>query len=138
MSTTQALKVFEDKRIRTFWDDSEEKWFFSIADVVVALTDSQDVKLYVKRLRSRDKELGAVWGTICTPHQFISTDGKLHSSNCSDIQGIFRIIQSIPSKKAETFKRWLAQVGAERIHQMQDPELELGTDEAADTDGQKE
>ena len=67
MSTTQALKVFEDKRIRTFWDDSEEKWFFSIADVVVALTDSQDVKQYVKRLRSRDKELGAVWGTICTP-----------------------------------------------------------------------
>ena len=123
MSTTQALKVFEDKRIRTFWDDSEEKWFFSIADVVVALTDSQDVKQYVKRLRSRDKELGAVWGTICTPHQFISTDGKPHSSNCSDLQGIFRIIQSIPSKKAEPFKRWLAQVGAERIHQMQDPEL---------------
>ena len=123
MGTHQALKVFEDKRIRTFWNDTDEKWYFSIADVVFALTDSQDVKQYVKRLRVRDKELGAVWGTICTPHQFISTDGKPHSSNCSDLQDIFRIIQSIPSKKAEPFKRWLAQVGAERIHQMQDPEL---------------
>ena len=79
MSTRQALKVFEDKRIRTFWDDSEEKWFFSIADVVVALTDSQDVKQYVKRLRSRDKELGAVWGTICTPHNlFLQTENFIH------------------------------------------------------------
>ena len=101
MGTHHALKVFEDKRIRTFWNDTEEKWYFSIADVVSALTDSQDVKQYIKRLRARDKELGSVWGTICTPHQFVSTDGKPHSSNCSDLQGIFRIIQSIPSKNAE-------------------------------------
>lgn len=67
MGTHQALKVFEDKRIRTFWNDTEEKWYFSIADVVSALTDSQDVKQYIKRLRARDKELGSVWGTICTP-----------------------------------------------------------------------
>ena len=78
MGTHQALKVFEDKRIRTFWNDTEEKWYFSIADVVSALTDSQDVKQYIKRLRARDKELGSVWGTICTPHQFVSTDGKPH------------------------------------------------------------
>lgn len=123
MGTKQALKVFEDKHIRTYWNDDEEKWYFSIADVVYALTDSQDVKQYIKRLRARDKELCAVWGTICTPHQFISTDGKPHATNCASLEGIFRIIQSIPSKKAEPFKRWLAQVGAERIHQMQDPEL---------------
>jgi len=123
MGTKQVLKVFENKRIRAFWDDSQEKWFFSIADVVETLTDSSDVKQYIKRLRTRDKELGSVWGTICTPHRFVSTDGKLHSSNCASLQGIFRIIQSIPSKKAEPFKRWLALVGAERIHQMQDPEL---------------
>ena len=123
MGTRQELKVFDNKRIRSFWDDAQGKWFFSIADVVEALTDTGDVRQYVKRLRSRDKELGAVWGTICTPHQFISTDGKHHSSNCASLQGIFRVIQSIPSKKAEPFKRWLAQVGAERIHQMQDPEL---------------
>ena len=119
----QELKLFEDKRIRTFWDDGQEKWFFSIADVVSALTDSSDVKQYIKRLRARDKELDSVWGTICTPHQFVSTDGKRHSSNCASLEGIFRIVQSVPSKKAEPFKRWLAQVGAERIHQMQDPEL---------------
>lgn len=115
--------MFEDKHIRTYWNDDEEKWYFSIADVVYALTDSQDVKQYIKRLRARDKELCAVWGTICTPHQFISTDRKPHATNCASLEGIFRIIQSIPSKKAEPFKRWLAQVGAERIHQMQDPEL---------------
>ena len=123
MGTKQELKVFGNKQIRTYWDDVQERWFFCIADVVEAITDSSDVRQYIKRLRQRDAELGAVWGTICTPHQFISTDGKPHSSNCSDLQGIFRIIQSIPSKKAEPFKRWLAQVGAERIHQMQDPEL---------------
>lgn len=123
MSTQQELKSFGDKRIRTFWDDEQEKWYFSIADVVDAITDSKDVKQYIKRLRLRDPQLNSVWGTICTPHQFISTDGKPHSSNCASLEGIFRIIQSITSKKAEPFKRWLAQVGAERIHQMQDPEL---------------
>ena len=76
-------------------------------------------------MRSRDKELDSVWGTICTPHQFVSTDGKKHAVNCSDLQGIFRIIQSIPSKKAEPIKRWLAQVGNERFLQLQDPERSI-------------
>lgn len=123
MGTQQELKVFGDKQIRTYWDDVQEKWFFCVTDVVEAITDSNDVRQYIKRLRQRDSELGAVWGTICTPHQFHSTDGKFHSVNCSSLEGVFRIIQSIPSKKAEPLKRWLAQVGAERIHQMQDPEL---------------
>lgn len=121
--TLQELKIFEQKQVRTIWDEEREKWFFCVADIVSVLTESTDVRQYVKRLRQRDSELNSVWGTICTPHQFVSTDGKKHAMNCADLEGIFRIIQSISSPKAEPFKRWLAQVGAERIQQMQDPEL---------------
>ena len=121
---TQALKVFEDKRIRTFWNENEEKWYFCINDIVAALTDSPDPADYFKTRRKRDKEFDDfVRGANCPTHKFVSTDGKPHSVRCMDLQGIFRIVQSIPSKKAEPFKRWLAQVGSERIHQMQDPEL---------------
>ena len=89
-----------------------------------ALTDSKEPADHFKKLRKRDPELDAfVRGTSCPPHQFISSDGKRHNPKCIAVQGLLRIIQSIPSKKAEPFKRWLAQVGAERIHQMQDPEL---------------
>ncbi len=124
MSTTQALKVFEDKRIRTFWDDQDEKWLFCINDIIEALTESPDPADYFKTRRKRDKDLDDfVRGSNCPTHSFVSTDGKPHAVKCMDLKGIFRIIQSIPSKKAEPFKRWLAQVGAERIHQMQDPEL---------------
>ena len=118
--TKHELKLFDEKQIRTVWDEVQEKWYFCVADVIEALTDSNDVRQYIKRLRQRDSELNSVWGTICTPHQFLSTDGKRHAMNCASIEGILRIVQSIPSKKAEPFKRWLAQVGAERIHQMQD------------------
>ena len=121
--TMQDLKLFDQRQIRTIWNEEQEKWYFCVVDVVEALTDSNDIKQYIKRLRQRDSELNFVWGTICTPHQFISTDGKKHAVNCASIEGILRIVQSVPSKKAEPFKRWLAQVGAERIHQMQDPEL---------------
>lgn len=124
MSMTQALKVFEDKRIRTFWDDQDEKWLFCINDIIEALTESPDPADYLKTRRKRDKDLDDfVRGSNCPTHSFVSTDGKPHAVKCMDLKGIFRIIQSIPSKKAEPFKRWLAQVGAERIHQMQDPEL---------------
>lgn len=123
MSKHEEIKLFETTMVRTFWEDEQEKWYFCINDVVGILTDSVDIPQYVKRLRSRDEELNAVWGTICTPHQFVSADGKRHSTNCTDLKGIFRIIQSIPSKKAEPFKQWMAAVAAERIHQMQDPEL---------------
>lgn len=119
----QELKLFGHKQIRTYWDEEQEMYYFCIVDVVEALTESTDPKQYIKRIRQRDAELNSVWGTICTPHQFISTDGKRHNVNCTTLGGIFRIIQSIPSHKAEPFKRWLSDVGAERIHQMQDPEL---------------
>lgn len=119
----QEIKLFADKQIRTYWDDDKELYFFCIIDVVEALTDSNDPKQYIKRMRQRDPGLNSVWGTICTPHQFLSSDGKRHQANCASLGGVLRIIQSIPSPKAEPFKRWLAQVGADRLHQMQDPEL---------------
>lgn len=122
MSQQEAIKQFESQKVRTYWDDEQEKWFFCINDVVSVLTDSVDVRQYIKRLRSRDLELDSVWGTICTLHQFRSTDGKKHAQNCTDLKGAFRIIQSIPSKKAEPIKQWMASVAAERLHQMQDPE----------------
>ena len=125
MANESIIKLFEGKKVRVFWDEEQEKYYFAVQDIVQVLTDSVDIKQYVKRLRSRDKELDSVWGTICTPHQFVSTDGKKHAVNCSDLQGIFRIIQSIPSKKAEPIKQWLAQVGAERIRQLQDPERSI-------------
>lgn len=119
----QEIQLFADKQIRTYWDDDKELYFFCIIDVVEALTDSNDPKQYIKRMRQRDPGLNSVWGTICTPHQFLSSDGKRHQANCASLGGVLRIIQSIPSPKAEPFKRWLAQVGADRLNQMQDPEL---------------
>ena len=119
----QEIQLFADKQIRTYWDDDKELYFFCIIDVVEALTDSNDPKQYIKRMRQRDPGLNSVWGTICTPHQFLSSDGKRHQANCASLGGVLRIIQSIPSPKAEPFKRRLAQVGADRLHQMQDPEL---------------
>ena len=118
------LKLFDEKQIRTIWNETEEKWYFCINDVIAALTDCKDPVDYFKKIRRRDLELDIfVRGTNCPPHQFISTDGKRHSFKCMDIQSVLRLVQSIPSKKAEPFKQWLAQVGAERIYQMQDPEL---------------
>jgi hypothetical protein len=80
MATHDLIKLFDDAKIRVVWDDVDEKWYFSVLDIVQVLTDSADVKQYIKRLRSRDAELDSVWGTICTPHQFVSTDGKLHEN----------------------------------------------------------
>ena len=125
MTKTNSLKLFGDKLVRSVWDDEKEEWFFSIVDVVEILTDSADSKQYIKKMRMRDKELNLNWGTICTPLQMIGRDGKRREIQSADTKGILRIIQSIPSKKAEPFKQWLAQVGAERIEQMQDPELSI-------------
>ena len=113
MAQEEIIKQFGATKIRTYWDDEQEKWFFCINDVVEVLTESTDIKQYIKRLRSRDVELNSVWGTICTPHQFRSTDGKMHAANCASVEGVFRIIQSIPSKKAEPLKQWMASVAAE-------------------------
>lgn len=125
MTKREISKLFEDRKIRTVWDDKEEKWYFSIVDVVAVLTDSADPKQYIKRMKSRDEGLKANWGTICTLVPLVSEDGKKHKEMTADTTGIFRVIQSIPSHKAEPIKQWIAHVAAERIDQMQDPELSI-------------
>ena len=117
------IKLFQDKKIRSVWNDEEEQWYFSIYDVVEALTDSNDPKQYIKRMRSRDKSLDSNWGTICTPLEMIALDGKLRKVQAANVKGLLRIIQSIPSPKAEPFKQWLAQVGYERLEEIENPEL---------------
>ena len=112
--------IFEEKEVRRTWHD--EKWYFVIADVVQILTDSKDVQGYIKDMRRRDPELSQGWGQIATPLG-IETAGGKQKMNCANLEGIFRIIQSIPSSKAEPFKRWLAKVGKERIEEIADPEL---------------
>ena len=116
------IKLFEDRRIRYAWDAEREEWFFSIADVVKALTDSADEKQYLKKMKMRDPSLEANWGTICTLVQMVGMDGKRRKIQAADAKGILRLIQSIPSPKAEPFKMWLAQVGAERVDEIADPE----------------
>ena len=117
------IQLFEEKKVRTVWNDELQEWFFSVTDVVEVLTDSVDVKQYIKKMRKRDPELDARWGTICTPTRMQATDGKYYNTQAATMEGVFRIIQSIPSKKAEPFKQWMAEVAAQRIDQMQDPEL---------------
>lgn len=117
------IKLFQDRKIRSVWNEEEEQWYFSIEDIVAALTDSADPKQYIKRMRSRDTQLQINWGTICTQVQMIAHDGKLRKVMAANIKSLFRIIQSIPSTKAEPFKQWLAQVGYDRILEIENPEL---------------
>lgn len=123
MANESVIKLFEGKQVRIVWDEEQEKYYFSVADIVQVLTDSVDTKQYIKRLRTRDPELNLRWGTICTPTEMVAADGKRYKTQAADLQGIFRIIQSIPSKKAEPVKQWLAELGQMRIDQMIDPEL---------------
>ena len=119
------IKLFESNQVRTTWSEAEEKWYFSVQDVVAILTNSSDVKQYIKRILSRDEQLKLNWGTICTPVEMVAADGKKRKIQAADLKGIFRIIQSIPSPKAEPFKRWLAQVGSERIEEIENPEIAM-------------
>lgn len=122
MAIHEEIKLFEQNEVRSVWDDEKEQWFFSVVDVVRVLTESKDPVSYIKKLRQRDKELSKGWGQIVTPLT-IPTAGGPQKINYVNAQGAFRIIQSIPSKKAEPIKQWLAKVGQERLNQMQDPEL---------------
>ena len=115
------IAVLRGKGIRKVIHDNE--WWFSVSDVVGALTDSTDARQYIKKMRQRDPELNSNWGTVCTPLKILAPDGKMRETNCANTEGIFRIIQSIPSPKAEPFKRWLAKVGYERVQEIEDPEL---------------
>jgi prophage antirepressor-like protein len=124
MTQHNAIKLFEEKRVRTVWDDQQEKWYFSVVDVVSVLTDSANPTDYLKKMRKRDPQLAEGWGQIVTPLS-IQTPGGKQRVNFADTEAIFRIIQSIPSPKAEPFKLWMARVAAERLDQMQDPELSI-------------
>ena len=104
------MQLFEGRKVRTLWDEEAQEWFFSVVDVVAVLTESADPKQYIKKMRSRDPELNSRWGTICTPTRMMASDGKCYNTQAADMQGMFRIIQSIPSPKAEPFKQWMAQV----------------------------
>lgn len=125
MSDIEKIQLFESSTIRTAWVEEEEKWYFSVIDTVGVLAESKDPKQYIKKMRARDPELSAKWGTICTPVGMLAPDGKHRKTMAANIEGMFRIIQSIPSKKAEPFKQWMARVASERIDEIQDPELAI-------------
>ena len=125
MDKDKSIKLFEQKTIRTHWDEEQEKWYFSIQDVVEVLADTPNPKDYIKKMKRRDEELAANWGTICPLVEMIGADGRRRKIQAADTQGLLRLIQSIPSKKAEPFKMWLAQVGSERLDETADPELAI-------------
>lgn len=124
MTQKQAIQLFEERKVRTVWDDRSEEWYFAVTDVVEVLTDSVNPTDYIKKMKKRDPELSKGWGQIVTPLS-VQTAGGRQRVNCATAQGMFRIIQSIPSPKAEPFKQWMAQVAADRLDQMQDPELSI-------------
>ena len=124
MGNTEKLQLFEDRKVRTVWNEAEEQWYFSVKDVVSVLTDTANAKDYISKMRRRDPELSEGWGQIVHPLS-LQTAGGVQKENCATMEGIFRIIQSIPSKKAEPFKQWMAQVAAQRIDQAIDPERSI-------------
>ena len=123
MEDNFAIQLFEGKKVRLVWDAEQEKYYFSVVDIVQVLTDSADGRTYWKVLKNRLKKEGNESVTNCNQLKLPSSDGKKYKTDVADLQGIFRIIQSIPSKKAEPVKQWLAQLGEQRIDQMIDPEL---------------
>ena len=117
------IKLFQDKKIRSVWNDDEEQWYFSVVDVVGVLTDSVNPTDYLKKIRKRDEALGVYLGTNCPQVEMLTETGKKRKTLAANIKGLFRIIQSIPSPKAEPFKLWLSQVGYERMLEIENPEL---------------
>ena len=124
MTDIEKIQLFENQKIRTVWVEDEEKWYFAVKDVVAVLTESSNPKDYISKMRRRDPILSKGWGQIVHPLS-IQTEGGPQKENCASLEGMFRIIQSIPSKKAEPFKEWMAQVATERINQMIDPERSI-------------
>lgn len=117
------IKLFQEKQVRSVWNEEEEQWYFSVVDVVAILTDSTNPTDYLKKLRKRDAELASYIGTNCPQVNMLTNTGKNRKTLATNTKGILRIIQSIPSPKAEPFKQWLAQVGAERIEEIENPEI---------------
>ena len=125
MTKKETLKLIEERKVRTVWDDEKEKWYFSIVDVVSVLTDSVDATAYWRKLKQRLKEEGNETVTNCHGLKMKAADGKMRLTDVADTEQLLRIIQSIPSPKAEPFKQWMAHVASERLDQMQDPELSI-------------
>lgn len=125
MTKKNVIKLFDEKLVRTVWDDEQEKWYFSVVDVVGVLTDSPNPNNYWKVLKNRLKKEGNESVTNCNQLKMQSTDGKFYKTDVADSEQLFRLIQSIPSPKAEPFKMWLAQIAGERLDEMQDPELTI-------------
>ncbi len=125
MKKENEIKIFEDKKVRTAWDVEQEKWYLSIIDVIAILTESIDPNAYWRKLKQRLKEEGNETVTNCHGLKMLAPDGKMRMTDVADTEQLFRLIQSIPSPKAEPFKLWLAQVGSERLDEMQDPELSI-------------
>jgi hypothetical protein len=125
MSKKDSLQIFEDKQVRTSWDAEQEKWYISIIDVIAVLTVSVDANAYWRKLKQRLKAEGNETVTNCHGLKMLSPDGKMRTTDVADTEQLFRLIQSIPSPKAEPFKLWLAQIANERINEMQDPELSI-------------
>ena len=118
-----SIKLFESKKIRSVWNEEEKKWYFSVQDVIEVLTETPNAKDYIKKMKKRDDALNSNWGTICPLVEMQAADGKMRKVQASDKIGLLRIIQSIPSPKAEPFKEWLAQVGSDRLDEIENPEL---------------
>ena len=125
MKNENAIQLFENKKVRTVWDAEQEKWFISIIDVIEVLTESVNPNAYWRKLKQRLKEEGNETVTNCHALKMIATDGKMRLTDVADTEQLFRLIQSVPSQKAEPFKLWLAQIAAERLDEMQDPELTI-------------
>ncbi len=125
MTQQQAIQLFEGKKVRSVWDEEQEKWYFSIVDVVAVLTDSVDATAYWRKLKQRLKAEGNETVTNCHGLKMRAADGKMRLTDVADTEQLFRLIQSVPSPKAEPFKLWLAQVARERLDQIQDPELSI-------------
>ena len=123
MTKFNQIKLFEEKKVRAVYDDAEEKWYFSIVDVCKVLTESKDAAAYWRKLKQRLNEEGNETVTNCHALKLQAADGKMRKTDVADTEQLFRLIQSIPSPKAEPFKQWMAQVAAQRLDQMQDPEL---------------
>ncbi len=123
MDKSNKIQLFNDRKIRTLWDEEQEKWYFSIVDVVGVLTDSPNPRKYWSVLKTRLKAEGSELATNCSQLKMISNDGKMYLTDVADTETLFRLIQSIPSPKAEPFKLWLAKVGRERIDEIEDPEI---------------
>ncbi len=125
MTQQNKIQLFEERKVRTLWDDEQEKWYFSIVDVVAVLTDSPSPRKYWSVLKLRLKEEGSELTTNCSQLKMQSADGKYYKTDVADTEQLFRLIQSIPSPKAEPFKLWMAEVASERLDQMQDPERSI-------------